>query len=313
MKNIFKTIKKAIVPLLAVAMISSCGDENNFTPYATSTPENAANVKFIHTAVGAAGTNFQVNYFMGADKITSVGVTVGLPIGMSYGSPYPVVINYALINSGEQPLTITSPLIAATTTTAAIPAVERFIGKITTEKGKFYSSFLIGSLPNTTPVTYSTFQVNDDLSVVNLDKTKAYIRFINVITNAPVTGYELGIIKTTSINGAATTVTTEIQTYKNVAFKGGDEKFIAIEAQNPTDSRGYQLQLRVAGSASNNPTLAAPALVANLGNTGATAFVPRSGRVYTIYCRGFAGGLSAGAPSATVNAPGISFFSNNNK
>jgi len=310
MKNIFKSIKKVIILLLGVIMIVSCGDEHNFAPYATSAVENASNVKFIHTAVGAAGTNFQVNYFMGTEKISSVGVSVGFPIGISYGSQFPAPINYALVKSGDQPLSIVTPKIAATATLPEIPAVECFVGKLVTETAKFYTNFLIGSLPTVTPVTYSTYQINDDLSVAALDKTKAYIRFINVVNNAPVAGYDLGIIKTTSLSGVTPVVTKEVQTYKNITFKGGDEKFIAIEAQEPTDTRGYQLQLRIAGSASNNPTLAAPALVANQANSGTGIFVPRAGRIYTIYCRGFVGGLTNGVPSATVNIPVITFYTN---
>lgn len=308
MKNIFKTIKKVIVPLLGLVLIASCGDEHNFTPYATTAPENTANVKFIHSAIGASGTNFQVNYFMGTEKVSSIGVTVGLPIGTSYGSIYPGSF-YGIVKSGDQPLSAVSPEIAATTTLPAIPAVERFVGKLTTENGKYYSNFLIGSLPNVTPVTFSTYQINDDFSTA-LDKTKAYIRFINVISNTPAAGYDLGIIKTTSISGAATTVTKEIQTFKNVTFKGGDEKFIAIEAQAPTDARGYQIQLRLAGSATNTPTLTAPALVVNLANSGTGILVPRAGRIYTIFCRGFAGGLSTGAPSTTINVPGFGWYTN---
>lgn len=86
-----------------MVLIASCGDEHDFTPYEASAPENAAsNVKFIHTAVGASGTNFQVNYFMGVEKISSVGVTVGLPIGITMGSVYPVTL-YSLVQSGDQP------------------------------------------------------------------------------------------------------------------------------------------------------------------------------------------------------------------
>nr|WP_315144736.1 hypothetical protein [uncultured Flavobacterium sp.] len=306
MKNIVNTINKAVLPLLGAVLIASCGEEHNFTPYATSAPENAANVKFLHAAVGATGTNFQVNWFMATDKISSVGVTIGLPVGISYGSMYPGPF-YSLVKSGDEPLTAVTPKIAATATAPEIPAIERFVGKLLTEKGKYYSNFLIGTVPNVAPVTYSTYQVNDDFSVAT-DKTKAYIRFINVITNTPAAGYDLGLIKTTSISGAATTVTKEVQTYRNVTFKGGSEVFIPIEAQDPTDARGYQIQLRVAGSATNTPALAAPALVANLANSGTGIFVPRAGRIYTIFVRGFAGGLSAGAPSATVNIPGITWY-----
>ncbi len=83
MKNIFKNIKKGVLPILAIALLASCGDDHNFTPYAKTAGENTANVKFLHAAVGANGTNFQVNYFMGTEKISSVGVTVGLPVEIS--------------------------------------------------------------------------------------------------------------------------------------------------------------------------------------------------------------------------------------
>lgn len=308
MKNILNTIKKAVLPLLGMVLIASCGEEHNFTPYETTAPENAANVKFIHTAVGATGTNFQVNLFMGTDKISSVGVTIGFPTGTGYGSMYPGSF-YSLVKSGDQPLSAVSPKIAATATAPEIPAIERFVGKLVTEKGKYYSNFLIGSAPNVAPVTYSTYQISDDFSVVT-DQTKAYIRFVNLITNTPTVGYDLGLIKTTTISGITPVVTNEVQTFRNVTFKGGSEVFIPIEAQDPTDSRGYQIQLRIAGSATNNPTLAAPSLVANLANAGTGIFVPRAGRVYTIFVRGFAGGLSAGLPSATVNNSTISWYTN---
>lgn len=310
MKNIFNTIKKFIIPLLGVVMIASCGEEHDFTPYATTASENTSNVKFIHAAIGASGTNFQVNYFMGAEKITSVGVSVGLPIGTSYGLQFPVSNSYSIVKPGEQPLSAISPIIPATATVPQTAEVERFAGKLVTEKTKFYTNFLLGSLPTVTPVTYSMFQINDDLSVANFDKTKAYIRFINVINNTPTAGYDLGIIKTTSISGITPVVTSEIQTYKNIIFKGGDEKFIAIEPQDPTDARGYQLQLRIAGSAANNPTLTIPDLVANQANSGTGIFVPRAGRIYTLYCRGYTGGLSAGLPSATINIPVITYYIN---
>lgn len=304
MKNIFKTLKKAFLPLLGVVLFASCGEEHNFTPYENTTaPENGANVKFLHGAVGENGTNFQVNYFMGADKISAVGVTVGLPIGTSFATYFPGSL-YAVVKSGDQPFSVVTPKIAATATVPEIPAVDRFVGNIVTEKGKYYSNFLIGTLPNVVPTTYSTYQINDDFSGAT-DKTKAYVRFINVITNTPVVGYDLGFIKTTSISGAAVTVTKEVLTYKNVTFKGGDEKFIAIEAQDPTDSRGYQIQLRIAGSVTNNPSLAAPALVANRANSGTGLFAPRAGRIYTIYTTGFAGGVPA-----TKNLPTLGWYTN---
>lgn len=299
MKNIVNNIKKAMVPLLGVMMLTSCGDETDFAPYATKDIQEQANVKFLHSAVGPNGTNFTINYFMGAEKISSVGVTGGLPLGIGFGSQYPSPINYALITPGDQPLSAITPA------TASAPANTVLTGKIVTEKGKYYTNFLLATPPTVTPAVYSFFQINDDLSVVDQDPTKAYIRFINVISNTPAAGFDLGIIKTTSANGAAVTTTSEIKTYRNVVFKGGEEKFVAIEPQDPIDNRAYQIQLRRAGSPVNVPGTITGTTIANVTNASGN-FTPRAGRVYTVYCRGIDGGL----PNATTNIASVTWITN---
>ncbi|CAM3029030.1 hypothetical protein SAMN05444143_1105 [Flavobacterium succinicans] len=305
MKNIFKKIKSTFLPLLGVLLVTSCGEENDFNPYESFDIENKAKVKFIHTAIGDAGVNAQLNFFLGTEKVSGFIISSGLPLGTGFGSTFPIE-NYSNISSGEQVLKGISPKIAATATLPEKPEVERFSEAFKTESGKYYSIFIIGSDPKVAPVTYTTHKINDDLSTVNLDKTKAYIRFINLIPNSPVAGYDLGLIKTTSIPGGTPVVTKEVTTYKGITFKGGKETFIAIEPQEAIDNRGYQIQLRVSGAAINTPGLAAPALVANQANSGTGIFIPRAGRMYTIFCRGYFGGV----PTATANIPTISFYTN---
>lgn len=299
MKNILNYFKKLIIPVIGILALSSCGDENDFTPYQTKDGiTNASNVKFVHAAVGPNGTNFQINYFTGEEKISAVGVSTGVPVGMSFGAQYPVPINYVLMKGGTQPLTIKTP---------ANPATTIYDGNIVTEVGKYYTSFLVATPPSVTPAVYSLYQLNDDLAVADLDPSKAYIRFINVISNSASAGYDLGLLKETSIAGATPVTTKEVYTYRNVTFKGGDEKYIAIEPQDPKDTRGYQLQVRVAGSPTNVPGTITGTTIANLANSPASAaFIPRAGRVYTIYCRGIIGGL----PTATTNAPSVTFITN---
>lgn len=299
MKNIFNNLKKSIIPILGLLAFTCCGDENDFTPQQTFEGiEGASNVKFVHSAVGPNGTNFQINYFTGTEKITAVAVSTGIPIGMGYGAQYPIPINYVLMKPGTQPLSVKTP---------ATPAVTIYDGNIVTEKNKYYTSFLLSTPPSVTPPVYSLYQLNDDLSVADLDETKAYIRFINVISNSAPAGYDLGLLKETSIIGATPVVTKEVYTYRNVTFKGGDEKFIPIEPQEPTDTRGYQLQVRVAGSPTNVPGTTTGTTIANLANNPASvAFVPRAGRIYTIYCRGIIGGL----PTATTNPPTVTYITN---
>ena len=40
------------------------------------------------------------------------------------------------------------------------------------------------------------------------------------------------------------------------------------------------------------------------------SYTPRKGRVYTIFCRGYVGGLNNGLPSSTVNIPVLTFYTN---
>ena len=308
MKNKFNFIKKSIIPVLGLVFIAACGDDHDFTPFESKENlENLANVKFVHAAVGPAGTNFTVNYFVNSVKISALNVTSGLPLGISYGSSYPFPINYALIEPGSQSFNIDIPRRAATATLPEVAASTIFNGNLVTEKGKFYTNFLLSTPPTVTPAVYSNLQLKDDFAPAGLDKTKAYIRFINVISNSAAAGYDLGIIKATSILGATPVLTKEVFTYTNIIFKGGDEKFIAIEPQETNDTRGYQLQLRVAGSPRNIPATITGTTIANLSTVApAVIFIPRAGRVYTIFCRGIVGGL----PTATVNPPVVTFIIN---
>jgi len=308
MKNKFNFIKKSIFAILGFVFITACADDHDFTPFESKENlENLANVKFVHAAVGPAGVNFTVNYFVNSVKISALNVTSGLPIGIGYGSTYPAPINYALIDPGNQIFRAETPLRAATATLPEVAASIIFNGNIVTEKGKFYTNFLLSTPPSITPAVYTTLQLNDDFAPADLDKTKAYIRFINVMSNSAAAGYDLGIIKATSILGATPVLTKEVFTYTNITFKGGDEKFIAIEPQEPNDTRGYQLQVRAAGSPRNIPGTITGTTIANLANVApAVIFLPRAGRVYTIFCRGIVGGL----PTATVNPPVINFIIN---
>jgi pseudouridine-5'-phosphate glycosidase len=68
-----------------------------------------------------------------------------------------------------------------------------------------------------------------------------------------------------------------------------------MEPNLQTESIAYAVQLRTAGTTT---------VIAS------TTLTPRSSRIYTFFSRGLVGGLSAGAPSATVNIPAITFYTN---
>lgn len=275
MKNIKTTITRYLtVALLSLGLFSSCGDETDFSPYKERVSENDALLKFINTAIGPDGKNFSVNWYLNDVKTSAVNLLSGLPLGIGYGGGYPAAINYSLTPSGNKNIKVEIP---ATATTAASIVLTV---PLDTEAKKNYTSFLVGAGP-----AYSAYTINDDLSVVNQDPTKAYIRFINVIPNSPVTGYDLSIKELNS---------NEV-IYTGVKYLEGNEMFIPIIPIPDLESATYEVQLRTAGTTT---------IVSKISLT------PRKGRVYTFLSRGYVGGLSNGLPSATVNIPVITYYTN---
>jgi Domain of unknown function (DUF4397) len=283
MKNIYKTLNRLIFASMMFLLLSSCEKDHNFTPYQETIPESSAKVKFIHTAVGPLGVNFRVNYAVNDQKISAISVTSGLPTGLTYNSQYPLPINYAFVPSGNQSLKVVIP---ATTT---VPESQVSTGSLVSEAGKNYSCFLTGTSPN-----YSVFQVNDDFSVIEADKSKAYIRFLNLITNTPAAGYDIALIKTTPATSTTPEIKTVVKTFSGVIYKGAGEVFVPIDVIPETENTPYEIQLRAAGVTTT--------FIARL----LTGFIPRAGRVYTLYSVGIAGGL----PNATTNVPTVTFYTN---
>ena len=169
MKN---KIINSLFALLVLGFVS-CGEESNMSPYYQSVTETNAQVKFEHVAIGPSGTNFNVNWFINDTKTSGALTTTGLPLGIAYGGQYPVSINYALVPAGNNTMKVEIPA------TATVPAATVITKPLVVEAGKNYTTFLVGTSPN-----YTDFTVNDDLTVT--DPTKAYIRFLNFVSNTNV-------------------------------------------------------------------------------------------------------------------------------
>lgn len=267
MKNKIISINKiAILLTFAIILFSSCGDETDFAPYAESIPEANASVKFQHVANGPAGVNFRVNWLLNDVKTSSVLLTtVAMPLGILYAGQYPAAINYATVPAGSPNMKVEIPA------TATVAASTLFTSPLVLEGGKNYTTFVVGASPD-----YSAYTVLDDLTVG--DPTKAYIRFLNVISNSSVAGYDLSI---SQLNSNAVI-------YSGVTYLKGNSAFIPITPIPDLESTTYEVQLRTVSTAT---------IVARF------TFTPRKGRVYTIYSYGLAGG-----PAATV--PRLTFYTN---
>jgi Domain of unknown function (DUF4397) len=283
MKNKFIKLTRALLPALVGIALLSCDDEHVFQQLEQPVASNAASVKFIHTAVGPAGTNFTINYF-GNDnvKYTPVAISTGLPIGFGIGGTFPASINYGTVLAGKQTMKVVIP---ATTT---VPESVLLTQDLNLEVGKRYSNFLVG-FP-----AYTNYTIADDFSVAS-DPSKCYVRFINAITNTPAAGYDLVVTKTVPATSTTPSVVKEVAKFSNIGYLAGSTAFIAMEPNLQTESIAYAVQLRTAGTTT---------VIAS------TTLTPRSSRIYTFFSRGLVGGLSAGAPSTTVNIPAITFYTN---
>ena len=262
--------------LLTATLLTSCGEEHNFYPNAKPVSDQDAKVKFTNAAIGPNGTNFTANWFANDVKATAVTVTAvnGLPLGVPYGSQFPATINYALVANGNQSIKVEIPA------TATVAASTLLTFPLNLEAQSNYSTFIVGSSPN-----YASYTVKDDLSIANTDPSKAYIRFLNLIPNSPVDGYDLSIKE---LNSNAVI-------YSKVKYLQGKETYIPLNVVPDLENTSYEIQLRTVGTAT---------IVAKF------SYTPRKGRVYTIFCRGYVGGLNNGLPSATVNIPALTFYTN---
>ena len=68
---------KSLFALLILGFVS-CGEESNMSPYYQAVTETNAKVKFEHVAVGPAGINFNVNWFINDTKTSGALTTTGL-------------------------------------------------------------------------------------------------------------------------------------------------------------------------------------------------------------------------------------------
>lgn len=305
MKKNHSKISKSILLFSLLMLIYSCGEDYNYTPLAQSIPENSTGLKIIHTALGsdngplrpgtanANGVNFLVNYFSNNTKISSAVVGTGSPLsGIGFGSTFPIN-NYAIIPAGTQAIKVISPAFTVTTVTPSVtvPEKERVSQTLNTEANTYYSNFLVGY------PTYSNYLIKDDFSVAT-DATKAYFRFVNTIVNTPVTGYDLVVLKTYPATATAPASTVELISIKGVTYLGGQNIFLPIEPNLSTDSGTYVFALRLSGSTVNITTL--------------TTLVPRATRIYTVFARGYNGGLNliTGVSPSTANVPSVSFYTN---
>ena len=275
MKNISVSIfKYCTLALLSIGIFTSCDDETNFSPYKTTVSLKDAKVKFLNTAIGPDGTNFTVNWFLDDTKSTAVFNATSVPLGISFGSNFPASINYALTPAGKKNMQIKVPADATNPESTVVNSQIEF------EAEKNYSSFLVG-----TNLNYSTYTINDDLTISKPEIDKAYIRYVNVIPNSPSTGFDVSIKE----------VNENALIFTGVKYLEGDVNFIPVTAISDDESILYEVQLR------------------NVGSTeilSKTTITLRRGRIYTFYSYGLVGGLSKGVPSTTVNIPKISYYTN---
>lgn len=230
----------SIAVLLCAAVLSSCGTK---TFQDINGPLASARIKFFNFGVNAPAVNFYAN----TTKMTAIGSTSGVEstLGVAYGSVGSGGY-YAAIAPGSY--TLTGNIAAATDKDLAIAKVPATI-----TDGKSYSFYMSG-IYDPTGKTVDGF-VLEDAYPAAFDYSKAYVRFVNAISNAsPMTLYAKDQVTLAEVAlGAA------------VAYKAGGA-FVALPGSV------YDLSARYTGSATNAISRTSVSFLA--------------GRVYTIGARG---------------------------
>jgi hypothetical protein len=250
MKNI---ATKSLAILAAGFLLSGC--EKNAINENYQPASSGAYVKMIHAAQEAPMSNM----YLDNAKITALApTTAGIVTGLSYAGTavFPATYGYANVPAGSFNLQIID------TTSAKGTADIVAAAPVNLSEGASYSAFLIGKAG-----AFETFLVQDELPMMN--QTKAYIRFVNVMVDAP-TSFDVKAVR------KATTQTPEIVTVigNNVGYKN-NTTYIEIEPGT------YDFPIYATGSATPYTTM--------------TGIAPTGGRVYTLYTRG----NYTAAPAAT--------------
>ncbi len=231
---------KYIIVLFCITALYSC--EKNAVQDITGEPPQAQ-VKFFNFGVNAPGVNFYAN----DTKMTAISSTTGNESvsGVAYGG-----VGAGGFYSGITPGQYTFKGKIAATTDKDL-AISTIAGTIAA--GKYYSLYQSG-IYNTTAKTIDGF-ILEDLIPAALDTGKAYVRFVNAISNAnPMTLYARN-----------TNTTAEVAIGAAVAYKAGSA-FVAVP------NGVYDLNTRYTGS------------TANVISRAAVSF--SRGRIYTIGARG---------------------------
>jgi hypothetical protein len=231
---------RSTATLLCAVLMSACGKDAVQT---ISAPATGAQIKFYNFAVNAPGVNFYAN----DTKMTAISSTSGTE--STTGTVYGGVGNagfYSAIAPGQY--TLTAKIAATTDKDFVVSSIAS-----TLADGVAYSLYTTGFY-NTTTKTMESFVLPDALPAI--DFTVAYVRFVNVISNAnPMTLYA----KNTA------TGSVEVPVGGAIAYKSAGV-FTALP------QGAYDLNTRNVGSATN--------VITRLGVNF------NAGRVYTITARG---------------------------
>jgi hypothetical protein len=230
----------ALAGLIAAGLVTGC--EKNGVQDITE-PAPTSRIRFFNFGVNAPNVNFYAN----DQKMTAIVSATGAESvnGVAYGSVGSGG-NYNGIAAGTY--TFTGKISAAADKDVSISPVQAQIAD-----GKWYSYYVSGFY-NTTSKSAEAFVVEDNLPAV--DYTKAYVRFVNAISNSSpmaLTAKEQATSVATAVGGV-------------VAYKGAGD-FVALTPGL------YDISARASGASAD----AFPAR---------TSVSFAAGRIYSISARG---------------------------
>jgi hypothetical protein len=246
MKNI---VTKSFAVLAAGFLLGAC--EKNAIEEHYEPTNSGAQIKMIHAAQEAP----MVNMYLGGAKVTALSPVVTaakdtIVTGLSYGGTtvFPASLGYTNVPAGSYNVEIKD--------TTSARGTSELISKTsaTLNDRASYSAFLIGKKD----AGFETFVVEDKLPAGS-DYKKAYVRFVNVMADAP--AFDVKAVLKATIDKPEVVTPVGV----NVTYKGSTA-YVAIEPGT------YDFPIYVTGAATAYTTM--------------TGVAPSAGRVYTFYTRG---------------------------
>jgi hypothetical protein len=218
-------MKTKYIFMLISALFITVSCEKSAVQVIDSTPTGPL-IRFYNFALDGPSVNFYANDL----KVTATSSATGLQAttGVNYAGLFPANNSYVALSSAG------SVVVKTVTPSTALVNPSINIANVTAavQAGKYYSFYTSGVF-DVTAKTTSGFIVEDIIPAV--DTSSAYVRIVNVIPNAGISGFDLKAVNTTTLESVVIAAATAYKAASEfVKVPNGIYNLTAVSTNSPT-------------------------------------------------------------------------------